>query len=115
MRLQYKARIKSEQHKLKLKYMSLFSESDFSKPIDEKLSACLRRNTGKEDRADISNSTNVGLSSLQNTVFRQSNLTVNNSRAVEALAFRAIENCEKCISQAKEDKRQLETLLKQQA
>ena len=54
-------------------------------PISEKLSLYLRHYTSKGDRADVSIKTGVGASTIRDVVYRNNNLTPDNSRAIYKL------------------------------
>lgn len=61
-------------------------------PISDQLSEYLRQYTSKGDRADVSIKTGVGASTIRDVVYRNNNLTEDNSRAIYRLINVAIHN-----------------------
>ncbi|WP_299430862.1 hypothetical protein [uncultured Maribacter sp.] len=70
----------------------MLSEENYGKPINEKLSIVLRRNTTKNDFADISAKTNISFSTIRDVVYRTNSLTKSNSKAILFLISRAFDN-----------------------
>ncbi len=70
----------------------MLSKENYGKPINEKLSTVLRRNTSKNDFADISAKTNVSFSTIRDVVYRTNSLTKANSVAILFLIERAFNN-----------------------
>ncbi|MEK6152770.1 hypothetical protein WIW50_05900 [Flavobacteriaceae bacterium 3-367] len=82
----------------------MFEENDYGKPISEKLSTILRRNTGKEDYANIAARTSISFSTIRDVVYRTNSLTKSNSRALKVLVQTAFENALERQLQAENDK-----------
>lgn len=82
----------------------MFEESDYGKPISEKLSTILRRNTGKEDYANIAARTSISFSTIRDVVYRTNSLTKSNSKALKVLVQTAFENALERQLQAENDK-----------
>jgi len=91
--------------------MALFDKENYGKPISVKLSRYLRAHTNKHDRADVSEKTGVGTSTIRDVIFRVNSLTENNSKAIIPLMRIAIKNCEKSISTSAEIKEGLQSML----
>ncbi len=53
----------------------MFTEEDYGKPINEKLSVTLRRNTSKDDFANVATYTNTSFSTIRDVVYRTNSLT----------------------------------------
>ena len=70
----------------------IFSEADFGKPISEKLSEIIRRNTSKNDFANIAIQSNVSFSTIRDVVYRTNSLTKLNAKAISLLIHAAFEN-----------------------
>lgn len=83
----------------------LFDKDSYSKPISEKLSEYLRDWTNKQDRADVSRITKIGLSTIRDVVYRNNSLTEENSKAIVELMKIAVVNCTNKIAYAKKVKR----------
>ena len=81
----------------------MFTEDDYGKPIDEKLSMTLRRNTTKDDFANLAASTNV--------IYRTNSLTKSNSKAIKAVIKVAFDNSLAKQLQAEGDKKYLYGIL----
>ncbi len=88
-----------------------FGRENYGKVIDVELSEYLRKHTGKFDRAEVCNQTGVGTSTIRDVVFRTTNLTVNNSKAIVKLIERAISNCENSIKEAQNNKRYFKKII----
>lgn len=54
---------------------TMFTEEDYGKPINEKLSVTLRRNTSKDDFANVATYTNTSFSTIRDVVYRTNSLT----------------------------------------
>ena len=70
----------------------IFCEADFGKPISEKLSEIIRRNTSKNDFANIAIQSNVSFSTIRDVVYRTNILTKLNANAISLLIHTAFEN-----------------------
>jgi len=90
----------------------MFEENDFGKPINENLSIILRRNTAKDDLANVALITGISFSTIRDVVYRTNSLTKLNSKAVTALIEIAFENSLAHQLQAGGDKQFLNKLLK---
>ncbi len=82
----------------------MFQEDEYGKPINEKLSAILRRNTTKDDFANIASHTNISFSTIRDVVYRTNSLTKSNSKAIKHLLKIAFENSLAKQLQAESDK-----------
>jgi len=82
----------------------IFSEEDYGKPISEKLSIILRRNTTKDDFANVATRTNISFSTIRDVVYRTNSLTKSNSKAINALIKVAFDNSLALQLQAEGDK-----------
>lgn len=89
----------------------MFKKEDYGKPINEELSITLRRNTSKNDIANIAASTAVSFSTIRDVVYRTNSLTRSNSRAIQQLVRIAFENSLAKQLQAEGDKQYLNKLL----
>ncbi len=89
----------------------MFEENDFGKPISEQMSAILRRNTDKDDLANIASRTNVSFSTIRDVLYRTNSLTKTNSRAIRLLIRTAFENSFAKQLQAEGDKLFLDQFL----
>lgn len=90
----------------------MFENSDFGKPINEKLSIILRRNTSKNDLANVAIITGISFSTIRDVLYRTNSLTRANSKAVFALVEIAFNNSLAYQLQAEGDKQFLNRLLK---
>ncbi|NHF60291.1 hypothetical protein FK220_013135 [Flavobacteriaceae bacterium TP-CH-4] len=88
-----------------------FNEEDFGKPIDERLSTTLRRNTTKNDYANVAGRTNISFSTIRDVIYRTNSLTKGNSKAIQALIKIAFDNSLAKQLQAEGDKKYLNRLL----
>ena len=70
----------------------IFKEEDYGKPISEKLSEVLRRNTSKNDFANIAIQGNVSFSTIRDVAYRTNSLTKLNANAISLLVRAAFEN-----------------------
>lgn len=70
----------------------MFTEDDYGKPIDEKLSETLRRNTSKDDFANVATYTHISFSTIRDVVYRTNSLTKGNSKAIKELVRVAFDN-----------------------
>jgi len=89
----------------------MLSKDHYGKPINEKLSITLRRNTTKDDFANIASCTNVSFSTIRDVVYRTNSLTKSNSLAIKALIRVAFDNSLARQLQAEGDKKFLYELL----
>lgn len=89
----------------------MFEKEDYGKPINEKLSQTLRRNTTKNDFANVASHTNVSLSTIRDVVYRTNSLTYSNSKAIRELIKVAFDNSLARQLQSENDKRFLNKLL----
>jgi len=90
----------------------MFEENDFGKPISEKLSVILRRNTTKDDYANIAAITNISFSTIRDVIYRTNSLTKSNSKAIGILMQTAFENSLARQLQATSDKIFLDQILR---
>jgi len=72
--------------------MNLFEAKDFGQPITQELSNYLRHYTNHKDRANVSNNTGMGPSTIRDVAYRQNSLTEANSVAITELARVAVSN-----------------------
>jgi cyanate lyase len=70
----------------------MFTDQDYGKPINDKLSLTLRRNTTKDDFANVATATGVSFSTIRDVIYRTNSLTKSNSRAIEELLRIAFDN-----------------------
>lgn len=70
----------------------MLSEENYGKPINENLSSVIRRNTTKDDYADISTRTNISFSTIRDVAHRTNSLTKSNSKAIFLLIEIAFNN-----------------------
>jgi len=89
----------------------MFKEDDYGKPIDERLSQTLRRNTSKNDFANIAAHTNVSFSTIRDVTYRTNSLTKSNAKAIIELIRIAFDNSLATQLQAEGDKQFLNKLL----
>ena len=89
----------------------MFEKEDYGKPINEKLSQTLRRNTTKDDFANVAGYTNVSFSTIRDVVYRTNSLTYSNSKAIRELIKVAFDNSLARQLQSEDDKRFLNRLL----
>ncbi len=92
----------------------MFTQKDYAKPIPENMSIVIRRYTNRDDMANAAAVGDVSPSLVKQVVFRISNLTKNNSAAIEVLAKTALANCENSITGATEDRDFLRCFLDEQ-
>jgi len=90
----------------------MFEENVFGKPISEKLSTILRRNTTKDDYANVAALTNISFSTIRDVVYRTNSLTKSNSKAIKILIQIAFENSLARQLQAESDKIFLDHILR---
>lgn len=90
----------------------LFDKDNYGKPISEKLSEYLRDWTDKQDRADVSRETKIGLSTVRDVVYRNNSLTEENSKAILELMKIAVKNCTNKIEYGKRVRKEFEKQLK---
>ncbi|VAW11671.1 hypothetical protein MNBD_BACTEROID03-1714 [hydrothermal vent metagenome] len=89
----------------------MLNKEDYGKPINEKLSITLRRNTTKDDFANVASNTGISFSTIRDVVYRTNSLTKSNSMAIKELIRIAFENSLAIQLQAQGDKRFLNKLL----
>jgi len=89
----------------------MFDENDYGKPINEKLAITLRRNTTKDDYANIAGKTNISFSTIRDVVYRTNSLTKSNSKAIAILIKIAFENSFARQLLSESDKHYLDNLL----
>lgn len=70
----------------------MFEENDYGKPISEKLSTILRRNTTKDDFANVAAQTNISFSTIRDVVYRTNSLTKSNAKAIRIIINAAFNN-----------------------
>ncbi|AWX44610.1 hypothetical protein HME9304_01613 [Flagellimonas maritima] len=91
---------------------NIFLDKDYGKPISERLSIILRRNTSKKDYADIAIRSNVSFSTIRDVIYRTNSLTKVNAKAISLLIHAAYENSIAHKLQAEGDILFLDNLLK---
>lgn len=89
----------------------MFEPEDYGKPIYERLAVMLRRNTTKNDFANVAASTGISFSTIRDVVYRTNSLTYSNSRAIRELIKVAFDNALARQLQSENDKRFLNKLL----
>jgi len=89
----------------------MFKKEDYGKPIDERLSQTLRRNTSKNDFANVAAHTNVSFSTIRDVIYRTNSLTRSNAKAITELIRIAFDNSLAAQLQAEGDKQFLNKLL----
>lgn len=89
----------------------MFQKNDYGKPISEKLSAVLRRNTTKSDFANVATQTNISFSTIRDVVYRTNSLTKSNSVGIEVLIKTAFNNSVAHQLMAENDKLFLDGIL----
>ncbi len=89
----------------------MFEKKDYGKPISEKLSVILRRNTTKDDLANVAALSNISFSTIRDVVYRTNSLTRSNSKAMKMLMKIAFENSLARQLLAESDKLFLDRLL----
>ena len=89
----------------------MFEEDHYGKPISERLSIILRRNTTKDDFANVAANTNISISTIRDVVYRTNSLTKSNSKAIKELVRVAFENSLAKQLQAENDKQFLDKKL----
>ncbi|WP_411029467.1 hypothetical protein [Spongiimicrobium sp. 3-5] len=82
----------------------MFEDDDYGKPISEKLSMIIRRNTTKDDFANIAAQTNISFSTIRDVVYRTNSLTKSNAKAINRMIKAAFENSLAKQLQAENDK-----------
>lgn len=95
-----------------LKNELIFKEEDYVKHINERLSKVLRRNTSKNDFANIAIQGNMSFSTIRDVVYRTNSLTKLNANAISFLVHAAFENSFAYKLQAEGDILYLGNLLK---
>lgn len=89
----------------------MFRKDDYGKPISEKLATTLRRNTSKDDYANVAGKTNISFSTIRDVVYRTNSLTKSNSKAITILIKIAFENSFAKQLLSESDKLYLDNLL----
>jgi len=87
----------------------MFKKDDYGKPINERLSQTLRRNTSKDDFANVATHTNVSFSTIRDVIYRTNSLTRSNAKAITELIRIAFDNSLATQLQAEGDKKFLKT------
>ena len=90
----------------------MFEEEDYGKPISEHLSVVLRRNSSKDDLANIAEVTGVSFSTIRDVIYRTNSLTRSNSKAIHSLLNIAFQNSLARQLQAEGDKIFLNKLIR---
>lgn len=88
----------------------MFTEKDYGIPISVELSEAVRRYTNHHDRAEASRLTGIGSSTVRDVVFRNNNLTEDNSKAILVMINTARIHCNLRIAQAVKDSKYFESL-----
>lgn len=70
----------------------MFKEEDYGKPLNEKLSTILRRNSSKDNLANIAANTGISFSTIRDVVYRTNSLTKSNAKAITLLIRVAFDN-----------------------
>jgi hypothetical protein len=89
----------------------MFEPEDYGKPIYENLSIIIRRNTTKDDFANVATITGISLSTIRDVVYRTNSLTYSNSKAIRELIKVAFDNALARQLLSENDKRFLNKLL----
>ncbi len=89
----------------------MFQEEDYGKPLNEQLSIILRRNSSKNDYANIAACTGISFSTIRDVVYRTNSLTKSNSKAIKKIIRIAFDNSLARQLQAGGDKQFLNKLL----
>lgn len=89
----------------------MLQEEDYGKPLNEQLSIVLRRNSSKNDLANIAARTRISFSTIRDVLYRTNSLTQTNAAAIKALAQVAFDNSLAIQLQAEGDKKFLDKLL----
>jgi len=82
--------------------MGIFKEDDFGKPIENKLSEYIKKNTSRKDIAKASTLSGVGTSTIRDVAFGYNSLTESNSKGIEQLLIIAKDNYTDKISASSE-------------
>jgi cyanate lyase len=90
----------------------MLKENNYGKPISEKLSAIIRRNSTKDDFANVASITGISFSTIRDVVYRTNSLTKTNSKAIRSLLNIAFENSLARQLQAEGDKIFLNRILR---
>ncbi len=89
----------------------MLKEEDYGKPLNEKLSIVLRRNSSKDDYANLVSHTGISFSTIRDVVYRTNSLTKSNVKAINALIRVAFDNSLAKQLQAEGDKNYLNKFL----
>lgn len=89
----------------------MLKEEDYGKPLNEQLSIILRRNSSKNDYANIAAYTGISISTIRDVVYRTNSLTKSNSKAIKEIIRVAFDNSLARQLQAEGDKQFLNKLL----
>lgn len=89
----------------------MLKEEDYGKPLNEQLSIILRRNSSKNDFANIAAYTGISFSTIRDVVYRTNSLTRSNSKAIKKIIKVAFDNSLARQLQAEGDKHFLNKLL----
>ena len=90
----------------------MFNDTEYGKPISERLSNILRRTTSKNDLANIALRSSVSFSTIRDVVYRTNSLTKSNAKAIALLVHLAFENAIAQKLQAEGDMMFLDKMLK---
>ncbi|MFK5972064.1 MAG: hypothetical protein QM485_02175 [Flavobacteriaceae bacterium] len=70
----------------------MLKEENYGKPLNEQLSIILRRNSSKNDYANIAAYTSISFSTIRDVVYRTNSLTKSNSKAIREIIKVAFDN-----------------------
>ncbi|NQZ43178.1 MAG: hypothetical protein HRT65_02625 [Flavobacteriaceae bacterium] len=101
----------AKKYGLVLQHDTLFQDEAYGKPISERLSNLLRRNTSKNDFANVALRSNVSFSTIRDVVYRTNSLTKGNAKAIALLLHAAFENSIAARLQAEADALFLEDMM----
>lgn len=88
--------------------MAVFKQEDFGKPLNEKISEYIKKNTGRKDIATASLASGVGTSTIRDVAFGYNSLTESNSKGIEQLLLIAKKNFTEKINAGREVDKYLE-------
>lgn len=89
------------------------ASQEFGQVISKDLSRSLRKYINKQDRADLSIKTGIGLSTVRDLIYRNRSLTENNCVALVAAIKLAAEKCKLIVENADHDELDLLDYIKQ--
>ena len=90
----------------------MFEENEFGKPISQDLSAIIRRNTEKNDLANVASASGISFSTIRDVVYRTNSVTKTNEAAITELIKIAFNNSLAQQLQAEGDKKFLNRMLR---